>query len=118
MSKILQNRNFQRTLRRKRVSSVIQGTASRPRLSVFRSNKNMELQLIDDTKGNTLARVSTKDIQQKGNKTELAAAAGKLIAQKALEANIKEVLLDRRHYRYHGRIKAVAEAAREAGLKI
>ena len=118
MSKVLKNRNARRQLRQQRVAKLIHGTASRPRLSVFRSNKNIELQLIDDDKGHTLARVSTEFMDTKGNKTEAAIEAGKLIAQKALEAKIKEAVFDRRHYRFHGRVKAVVDAVKEAGLKI
>ena len=118
MSTMLKKRAEQRNLRQRRVAALVRGTANKPRLTVFRSNKNLELQLIDDVKGHTLIRVSTKEAKSKGTKTEAAMEAGKLMAKKALEAKIKEAVFDRRHYRYHGRVKAVAEAAREAGLKI
>jgi large subunit ribosomal protein L18 len=102
-----------RTLRR------AQGT--RPRLSVFRSSKNIYAQIIDDSKGLTLASASTIDGELKGSLakgTDVAAAAevGKLVAQRALKAGVKDVVFDRGGYMYHGRVKALADAAREAGL--
>jgi large subunit ribosomal protein L18 len=96
--------------------------ALRPRLAVFRSHENFYAQIIDDGEGRTLVAASTRDKQLKetvrygGNKTA-AAAVGKAIAQRALEAGIKEVVFDRREYKYHGRVAAAADAAREAGLK-
>ncbi|MEX2054312.1 MAG: 50S ribosomal protein L18 [Candidatus Colwellbacteria bacterium] len=107
-----------RILRQRRVRAQIRGTATKPRLAVFRSNRNIELQLIDDTEGKTLVSVTSQEMDGKGSKTEKATVAGKTLAKKALEANIKEAVFDRRHYRYHGRVKAVAEGAREGGLKI
>lgn len=104
--------------RKNRVRSKISGTANKPRLAVFRSNRFVELQLIDDVAGKTLVMVSSKDIAGKGNKSEKATQAGKEIATKALAAGIKEAVFDRRHYRYHGRVRAVAEGARSGGLKI
>jgi large subunit ribosomal protein L18 len=107
---------------RRRVRSKIYGTAERPRLCVYRSLKNVYLQIIDDTTGTTLVAASTKTpaLQEelKGkNFSERAAVAGKLVAQKALDAGITTVVFDRSGYLYHGKIKAVAEAAREGGLK-
>ncbi len=102
--------------RHKRVRSKIIGTAKRPRLSVFRSNQHTYVQLIDDQKGKTL--VSVNDLKmKKGSKVELSKQIGKVAAEKALEKKIKEVVFDRSGYKYHGRVKAIAEAAREAGLK-
>lgn len=103
---------------KKRVRKQISGTASIPRLSVFRSNKEFYAQLIDDVSGTTLAAVSSlnnKDVA--GNKSERAAAIGKIMAEKAQGAGVNEVKFDRNGYLYHGRVKSFADAAREAGLK-
>lgn len=92
----------------------------RPRLSVFRSSKNISVQIIDDLKGVTLASASTlekKSGVKKGSDTEAATAIGKLIAERAKKAGIEEVVFDRGAYLFHGRVKALAESAREAGLK-
>ncbi len=111
----------QRKRRAFRVRNHVKRHASRPRLSVFRSHANFYAQIIDDGEGKTLVSVSTLDKQLKtelkygGNKTA-AAAVGKALAQRALEAGIKEVVFDRREYKYHGRVAALADAAREAGL--
>ena len=103
--------------RQARVRAKVSGTATRPRLNVFRSNKGMYLQLIDDVAGKTLASAHVKEIKDKGlKKTETAALLGKLLADKAIALGIKEVVFDRSSYRYHGRVKAVADAAREQGL--
>jgi large subunit ribosomal protein L18 len=112
----------QRNRRGFRVRNRLKRDATRPRLSVFRSHKNLSVQIIDDTAGRTLAAASTRDkelrekLRYGGNKTA-AAEVGKAIAAKALEAGIKEVVFDRREYKYHGRVAALADAAREAGLK-
>ena len=105
-----------------RVRNRFSGTAERPRLAVFRSNNHMYAQIIDDTVGNTLVSASTvqKDVKDQLEKTnDVAAAAylGKVIAQKALDAGIKEVVFDRGGFIYQGKIKALADAAREAGLE-
>jgi len=104
-----------------RIRKKIHGTAERPRLSVFRSNKQISVQVIDDDKGVTLAAATsrTKEIaeQAKITKTEQARLVGKLAAQKALEKGITQVVFDRSGYLYHGRVKALADAAREGGLK-
>jgi len=103
-----------------RVRAKISGTAEKPRLSVFRSNKGIYAQLIDDVAGKTLAAASylDKDLAGKaGSKTEQSVVVGKAIAEKAKAANIEHVVFDRSGYLYHGRIKALAEAAREGGLK-
>jgi large subunit ribosomal protein L18 len=105
---------------KKRIRKDIQGTAEKPRLSVFRSNKQIYAQLVDDLTGKTLAYASSldKDIAAaKVNKTEQAALVGKLIADKAKAVNIETVVFDRNGYLYHGRVKSIAEAAREGGLK-
>lgn len=103
--------------RQARVRSKISGSASRPRLNVFRSNRGMYLQLIDDSAGKTLFSAHVKELKDKKlNKTELATALGALLAEKAITAGIKEVVFDRSLYRYHGRVKAVADSAREKGL--
>ncbi|MBN2884406.1 50S ribosomal protein L18 [Patescibacteria group bacterium] len=103
--------------RQARVRAKISGTAARPRLNVFRSNKGMYLQLIDDTVGKTLVSAHIKEIKEKGlKKTEISASLGKLLAEKAMALGVKEVIFDRSSYRYHGRVKAVADAAREQGL--
>jgi large subunit ribosomal protein L18 len=104
-----------------RVRNRFSGTAERPRLAVFRSNNHMYAQIIDDTVGNTLVSASTvqKDVKDQLEKTnDVAAAAylGKVIAQKALDAGIKEVVFDRGGFIYQGKVKALADAAREAGL--
>jgi large subunit ribosomal protein L18 len=104
---------------KRRVRKKISGTAERPRLSVFKSNKQIYAQVIDDRKGHTMAAASSKAIGEAQNvpKTEQAKAVGKELAKKAQEANIEKVAFDRNGYRYHGRVKALAEAAREEGLK-
>ena len=105
---------------KKRVRKNISGTADKPRMSVYRSNKQISVQLIDDKSGNTLAAASSlgKDIvSQSGTKSEKAALVGKLIAERAQKAGIENVVFDRNGYLYHGRVKQLADAAREAGLK-
>ena len=110
-----------RERRRVRVRSKVSGQASRPRLNVFRSAKHIYAQLIDDDAGSTLAAASSldADIRTQGGlkKVEEASAVGKLLAQRAQEKQIKKVVFDRAGYRYHGRVKAVAEGAREGGLE-
>ena len=108
--------NAQRLKRHARVRKTVNGTEARPRLNVFRSNKNIFAQIIDDTKGTTLASASSLKLSNGGN-IEGAKEVGKLIAEAALKAGINEVVFDRGGYIYHGRVKALAEAAREAGLK-
>jgi len=97
------------------IRKKVSGTSERPRLAVFRSNKEIYAQIIDDVTGNTLASASSSEA--KGNKTEQAAVAGKLIADNAKKAGVEAVVFDRGGFLYHGRVKALAEAAREAGLK-
>ena len=106
-----------RARRAKRARGGISGTAEKPRLAVFRSNRNLFAQLIDDVKGHTLASASTKTAV-KGPKAVQAGEVGSAIAKKALEKGIKEAVFDRRSYKYHGRVAAVAEGARKGGLKL
>jgi large subunit ribosomal protein L18 len=105
---------------RKRIRNKIEGTPERPRLSVYRSNKGIYCQVIDDLAGVTLASAAYNDgsLESTGNKTEQAKSVGKLIAERALAANIHEVVFDRGGNRYHGRVRALAEGAREGGLKL
>ena len=116
------NSNKQREIRHARVRNKISGTADRPRLNVYRSLNNIYAQVIDDTTGNTLVSASTLDeeikasVKNTGNK-EAAKAVGTLVAKRAIEKNIKNVVFDRGGYIYHGRVKELAEAAREAGLE-
>jgi len=125
-----QKEKRKRQLRRKRhVRRQIVGTAERPRLTVFRSSKHIYAQLIDDLRGVTLAAVSSligdvkgalpqsKTQQPYGGNVKAAAAVGKALAEKAKAAGINKAAFDRGHYRYHGRVKALAEAARKAGLE-
>lgn len=105
---------------RRRIRKVVEGTNSRPRLSVFRSNKEIYAQLIDDVSGNTLISASSREksiTEQDGNKTEKAFLVGKSIASKAQEKGIETCSFDRGGYLYHGRVKSLAEGAREGGLK-
>lgn len=115
MTKIKKNK---RETRHRRVRAKIVGTSSRPRLSVYRSNKHLFLQLINDKKGQTLASASDKDLKaKKKSKSNMALEAGKLLAKKAMEAGIKSAVFDRGGYQYHGRVQKAAEGAREGGLK-
>ncbi|AMA49894.1 MULTISPECIES: 50S ribosomal protein L18 [Flavobacterium] len=102
-----------------RIRKIVSGTAARPRLSVFRSNKEIYAQLIDDVNGVTLLAASSreKEVDAKGTKIEVAAVVGKLLAEKALKAGIDTVTFDRGGYLYHGRVQSLAEGARAAGLK-
>ena len=109
----IQRRNKIKT----RIRGKISGTAERPRMTVFRSNKQIYVQLIDDQAGKTLVAASSKGIEDKATKTEIAAMVGAAVAAKALEAGITEVVFDRNGYLFHGRVKSLADAARGAGLK-
>lgn len=112
------SRNDVRKKRHDRVRVKVTGTSECPRLSVFRSNKHIFAQVIDDTKGETLASASTLALKLEGsNNTEAAIAVGKEVAKQAQAKNINKVVFDRGGYLYHGRIKALADAAREAGLE-
>ena len=101
-----------------RIRKIVSGTAAKPRLSVFRSNKEIYAQLIDDVNGVTLLAASSREKEVgKGTNVEVATAVGKLVAEKALKAGIETVTFDRGGYLYHGRIQSLAEGARAAGLK-
>ena len=106
-------------VRHRRVRAKIIGTKEKPRLSVFRSNQHVLVQLIDDENGQTLASASDKELKsaQKEKKVDRALAVGKLIAEKGLKLKVEKIVFDRGGWKYHGRIKAVAEGAREGGLK-
>ena len=113
------DRKAERERRHIRVRTKVLGTVERPRLCVYRSNSNLYTQIIDDVAGNTLVQASTldKEVKTKHSNKEAAKEVGALIAKRALEKNIKEVVFDRGGYIYHGVVKELAEAAREGGLK-
>lgn len=118
----VRDKNQDRIVRHKRVRKTVVGTTQRPRLNVYRSLSNIYAQIIDDSKGETLASASTLDKEVvaliKGkNKTEAAKIVGEVVAKRALEKNIQEVVFDRGGYQYIGRVQAVADGARTAGLK-
>ncbi len=105
---------------RKRIRGRVSGTEQRPRLSVFRSNKEIYAQIIDDVTGKTISSASSRDkdiASASGNKIEIANLVGKALAEKAKKAGVETVSFDRGGYLYHGRVKSLAEGAREAGLK-
>ena len=123
-SKLRKSRALQRKRRHFRIRNKIQGTAERPRLVLFRSLKNIEGQLIDDDAGHTLVGLSTLEAEMRGfsaegrnRRVEQARAAGKLFAERAKAQGIDTVVFDRGGYKYHGRVKAFADGAREGGLK-
>jgi len=105
-----------RIRRKKHIRKKVKGTAERPRLTVFRSGQHIYAQVIDDVGGHTIASASSRGGELSGGNAEGAAAVGKLMAERAQAANVKEVVFDRNGYLYHGRVAALAEAAREAGL--
>ena len=121
MTKIAEARRSGRIRRHRRVRKKIHGTAARPRMAVFRSNKHLSVQLIDDDAGTTLAAASTNeaDLRSTGSSSSVEAATrvGQLIAERAKAAGVDKVVFDRGGFAYHGRIAAVAAAAREAGLE-
>jgi large subunit ribosomal protein L18 len=113
-------KDFRRLRIKHRIRKIVSGTPERPRLTVFRSTKDIYVQLIDDLDGKTIISASSveKEIaSQKGTKSDKAKMVGKLIAEKAAQAGIDQVVFDRNGYLYHGRVKTLAEAAREGGLK-
>lgn len=121
MAKI--NKRLNRAARHARVRKKVSGTPERPRLNVFKSNTNVYAQIVDDTTGRTLVQASTLDKDLKSSlehtaNVEAAKAVGKLVAERAKEAGIEEVVFDRSGYIYHGKVQALADAAREAGLKL
>jgi large subunit ribosomal protein L18 len=108
----------QRYRRRRRVRSKVRGTADRPRLSVFRSNRGIQAQLIDDVQGHTLAAVAwTEDDLKSLGRLEQAKRAGEVLAERAKKAGVEECVFDRGGYRFHGKVKALADGAREGGLR-
>lgn len=112
-----ESKNLMRTKRHMKIRQTLSGNSETPRLCVFRSNTAIYAQLIDDVKGVTLASSSSLELKAKNNNVEAAALVGKDIAEKAKKAKIKSVVFDRGGYLYHGRVKALAEAARENGLE-
>lgn len=110
-----ESRNEMRKIRHERIRKQIIGTKDIPRLNVYRSNKNIYAQIIDDENGVTLASASS--MKMKGNNTEIAAKVGEAVAKEAKKAKITKVVFDRGGYLYHGRVKALADAARENGLE-
>lgn len=111
-SKALNRKRIHRRIRRK-----VEGTGVKPRLHVFRSNKSIYCSLINDLDGVTIASVRSSDVDQGGSKSEIAKRVGQLLAEKAKDAGISEVKFDRGGYLYHGRVKSLADGARESGLK-
>ena len=113
----LQTKGQSRLRRRRRVRAKVRGTAERPRLSVFRSNRGIQAQVIDDVAGHTLAAVNwTEDDLKSLKSMDQAKRAGELLAERAKAAGVESVVFDRGGYRYHGRVKALADGARESGL--
>ena len=113
-------KNQRRTRIKNRIRKVVSGTEARPRLTVFRSNKEIYAQVIDDVSGKTIAAASSRDkdiVKSKGSKTEVATLVGKSVGEKAKKAGVETIAFDRGGYLYHGRVKSLAEGAREAGLK-
>ncbi len=116
--------NPRKKLNTKRARRIIRnrarvfGTAKRPRLAVSRSNRFMYAQLIDDEKAHTLAHASSRELTERVSKSDAAKKVGGLLAKRAMERGVKEVVFDRREYRYHGRVRALAEGVRSAGIKI
>ena len=113
------NKNKRRQKIRWRIRKSISGTTERPRLSVFRSNKEIYAQIIDDVRGVTLAQANSRegDVSKDSNKTEQSKQVGHALAQRAKDAGVESVVFDRSGYLFHGRVKALAEGAREGGLK-
>ena len=113
-------KNERRQRIKNRIRKTVSGTESRPRLSVFRSNKEIYAQIVDDVTGKTIAAASSRDkdiSDANGNKSEIATLVGKAIGEKAKSAGVETISFDRGGYLYHGRVKSLAEGAREAGLK-
>jgi len=113
-------KNEKRLRIKSRIRKVVSGTEARPRLAVFRSNKEIYAQVVDDVSGKTLAAASSRDkdiASDKGNKSDKATLVGKAVAERAIKAGINTISFDRGGYQYHGRVKSLAEGAREGGLK-
>ncbi len=117
MKSASKQKRIKRQIRHNRIRARIFGTAKKPRLSVFKASRHIYAQLIDDSSGKTLASASSLEIKSKKKKSEVAAEVGRLIAGKALEKKIQQVVFDRGGFAFHGRVKALAEAARETGLQ-
>ncbi len=121
---MIKRNNNSRLRSKARIKKIVSGTAERPRLSVYRSLNNIYAQLIDDTSGSTIVSASslnkevTEDLKKVKGKKDKGKVIGNLIAKKAIEKNITTVVFDRNGYKYHGRVQAVAEGAREGGLKL
>ena len=111
------SKTTQRARVRRRIRAKVSGVAQRPRLSVFRSNKHMYAQLIDDASGTTLAAASTRESGEAGSGVEASKSVGQRLAERARDAGIETVVFDRGGYRYHGNVKALAEGARAGGLQ-
>ncbi len=112
-----ESKNTSRIKRHNRIRKNLSGTKEMPRLSIYRSNTAMYVQIIDDTEGATLVSASSHELNAKNANIETAGKLGTLVAEKALKKGIETVVFDRSGYKYHGRVKALADAAREAGLK-
>ena len=113
-------KNERRQRMKNRIRKIVSGTGTQPRLSVFRSNKEIYAQIVDDVTGKTISAASSRDkdiSSAKGTKTEVASLVGKSLAEKAIKAGVETISFDRGGYLYHGRVKSLAEGAREAGLK-
>ncbi len=117
MADVHKIKQAKRKIRHGRVRSRVSGTSIRPRLSVFRSGKHIYAQLIDDATGKTLSAASSAELKSKTKKTDASGEVGKLLAERAKAKNIASAVFDRGGYRYHGRVKALAEGAREGGLQ-
>lgn len=112
-------KNKRRAQRKNHIRKTLSGTATKPRLTVFRSNKNISLQLIDDVAGHTIVSATTLEAELKGTKSNIAGGTkmGQVIGLRIKEAKIESIVFDRNGYKYHGVVKAIAEAARETGIK-
>jgi large subunit ribosomal protein L18 len=115
---VAQKKRLHREKRRKRVRRKVVGTVQRPRLSVYRSNIHTYAQLVDDYAGHTLAAADSREVGEAKNRTEAAREVGELVARRAAEAGIEEVVFDRGGNKYHGRVAALAEGARSGGLRL
>jgi large subunit ribosomal protein L18 len=115
---VAQKKRLHREKRRKRVRRKVVGTAERPRLSVYRSNVHTYAQLIDDYAGHTLTAADSRDVGEAENRTEAARKIGELMATRAAEAGVEEVVFDRGGNKYHGRVAALADGARSGGLRL
>ncbi len=115
---VAEKKRLHREKRRKRLRRKVVGTAERPRLSVYRSNVHIYAQLVDDYAGHTLAAADSREVGEAENRTEAARKVGELVARRAAEAGVEEVVFDRGGNKYHGRVAALAEGARSGGLKL